>query len=125
MCDCFQFSTPMGGGGGDGGEGGRRGEVNCVCVTASSSLPFGHAYFAPEFQGRPSLCCIILHPNNCMPASALDFNVSVDVDACDCTQGMHKHHKRVCTDSRFWEKNLCPKVTTLPTPSKTQETKGY
>ena len=27
------------------------------------------------------------------------FNVCTDVDACDCTQGLYGHRKRVCTES--------------------------
>ena len=27
-----------------------------------------------------------------------------DVDACDCTRGLYEHRKRVCTESRLWEK---------------------
>ena len=33
------------------------------------------------------------------------FNVCADVDACDYTQGLYKHRKRVDTESRLWEKN--------------------
>ena len=32
-------------------------------------------------------------------------NMHADVDACDCIQGLYEHCKRVCTESRFWEKN--------------------
>ena len=36
------------------------------------------------------------------------FNVRTDVvvNACDCTQGLCRHHKRVCAESWLWEKNL-------------------
>ena len=27
------------------------------------------------------------------------FNVHTDADACDCTQGLYRHCKRVCTES--------------------------
>ena len=33
------------------------------------------------------------------------FNVRTDVNACDCTRGLCGHRKRVCTESRLWEKN--------------------
>ena len=33
------------------------------------------------------------------------FNVQTDVDACDCTQWLHKHHYRVCTESWLWGTN--------------------
>ena len=33
-----------------------------------------------------------------------NFNVCTDVDACDCTQGLYGHRKRVCTESD-WHKN--------------------
>ena len=33
------------------------------------------------------------------------FNVDTDVDAWNCTRGLHGHRKRVCTGSRLWEKN--------------------
>ena len=36
------------------------------------------------------------------------FNVRTDVNACDCTRGLHGHRKRVCTES--W---LCKKKTLL------------
>ena len=26
------------------------------------------------------------------------FNTCTDVGACDCTQGLYRHHKRVCTE---------------------------
>ena len=36
------------------------------------------------------------------------FNVRTDVDACDCTRGLHGHCKRICTGSWLWEKNPLP-----------------
>ena len=33
------------------------------------------------------------------------FNMHRVVDACDCTQGLYRHHKTVCTGSWHWEKN--------------------
>ena len=27
-----------------------------------------------------------------------------DVDACDCIRGLYEHRKRVCTETRLWEK---------------------
>ena len=33
------------------------------------------------------------------------FNLNTDLDACDCTQGLYEHRKRVCTASCLWEKN--------------------
>ena len=36
------------------------------------------------------------------------FSVHTDVNACDCTQGMYGHHKRVCAESVLWEKNPLP-----------------
>ena len=32
------------------------------------------------------------------------FNTRTDVDACDCTRRLYGHRKRVCTESRLWEK---------------------
>ena len=43
-----------------------------------------------------------------MIASIWDFHVHTDVDACDCTRGLHWHRKRVCTESWLWEKNPLP-----------------
>ena len=42
-----------------------------------------------------------------LPAFGI-FNVRTDADACNCTQGLYGHRKRVCTGSRHWEKNLLP-----------------
>ena len=36
------------------------------------------------------------------------FNVHTDVNAHNCTQEVYEHHKRVCTESWFWEKNPLP-----------------
>ena len=36
------------------------------------------------------------------------INVRTDVDACGCTRGLYGHGKRVCTESRLWEKNPLP-----------------
>ena len=35
----------------------------------------------------------------------LGFLMCADVDACDCTQGLYKHHTRDCTVSWLWGKN--------------------
>ena len=32
------------------------------------------------------------------------FNVRTHVDACDCTQGLYGHRKRVCTGNWVWDK---------------------
>ena len=42
------------------------------------------------------------------------FNMCTDVDACNCTWGMYWHHKRVCTESWLWDKNLSPTSTLHP-----------
>ena len=44
--------------------------------------------------------------NNGRAASVWDFYMHMDVDACDCTQGLCERHETVCTGSRLWEKNL-------------------
>ena len=36
------------------------------------------------------------------------FNVRTDVTTRDCTQGLHGHRKRVCTESWLWEKKKIP-----------------
>ena len=36
------------------------------------------------------------------------FKVHADVNACNCTQGLYRHCKRVCTERWLWEKNLFP-----------------
>ena len=36
------------------------------------------------------------------------FNVCTDVDACNCTQGLCGHSKRVCIWNWLWEKNPSP-----------------
>ena len=36
------------------------------------------------------------------------FNVRIDVNACGCTRGCTDTCKRVCTESRLWEKNPLP-----------------
>ena len=36
------------------------------------------------------------------------FNMCTDVDACNCTQGLYRHCKRVCAGSWLWDKNLLP-----------------
>ena len=57
--------------------------------------------FPPEWA---ALC-----PSNGAAAKCLGiFNMREDVDACDCTQGLHKHRKRVCSGSWLWEKNPLP-----------------
>ena len=48
----------------------------------------------------PIVCRIFLCPNSGMAASVPDFfSMHTDVDACDCTQGLHEHCERVCTGS--------------------------
>ena len=36
------------------------------------------------------------------------FKVHTDIDACDYTQGLCRHRKRVCAESWLWEKNHLP-----------------
>ena len=55
-----------------------------------------------------SVCSIFMCPNSIMAVSFGIFNACTGVDACDCTQGLYKHHKRVCAESRLREKNLMP-----------------
>ena len=33
------------------------------------------------------------------------FNMRTDVDACDCTKRLYRHHKRACTGRWVWAKN--------------------
>ena len=45
------------------------------------------------------------------PNSDMDygiFNVCTDVSVYDCARGVYGHRKRVCAESRLWEKNLLP-----------------
>ena len=58
----------------------------------------------------PNLLCMLgflcFHNS---PNSDMDyriFNVRTDVNACDCTQGCTDTRKRVCTESRLWEKKI-------------------
>ena len=46
-----------------------------------------------------SVCSISLCPFVVMPPKFAVFNVCTDVDACDSTQGLYGHRKRVCTES--------------------------
>ena len=55
-----------------------------------------------------------MRPNNAMAASVWDFNVCTDVDAHDCTRGLHGHCKRVCTGSWLWERNPLPHLGLKP-----------
>ena len=43
--------------------------------------------------------------NSSMAVGVWDYNMRTDVDACDCTWGLYGPCKRVCTESRLWEKN--------------------
>ena len=43
----------------------------------------------------------------CLPVLGF-FNVHTGVNACDCTQGLYGHCKRVCCESWLWEKNPLP-----------------
>ena len=36
------------------------------------------------------------------------FNMHANVEACNCTQGLDEHLKRVCSESWHWEKNPLP-----------------
>ena len=54
-------------------------------------------------------------PKNAMAASVWDFNVCTDVDAHDCTLGLHGHCKRVCTWSWLGERNPLPHLGPEPT----------
>ena len=71
-------------------------------------------------QGKPAVtelryptygaCWMFLCFHN-LPNSAMDygiFNVRTDVNACECTQGVYWHPKRVSTESWLWEKNPLP-----------------
>ena len=40
----------------------------------------------------------------CLPACGI-FNKRTDVDACNCTRGLHGRRKRLCMGSWLWEKN--------------------
>ena len=41
-----------------------------------------------------------------------------DVDECGCTRGLYGHHRRVCTESWLWLKNLLPHLGIDPHVSK-------
>ena len=42
------------------------------------------------------------------------FNVHTGVHACDCTRGLYRHRKRVCSESWLWEKKPSPHPGTEP-----------
>ena len=42
------------------------------------------------------------------------FNMCTDVNAFGCTQGVYRHHNRVCTESWLWEKNPLPHEAVKP-----------
>ena len=47
-----------------------------------------------------SACSIFMRPSKGMVANALDLeHMRTDGNACDCTWGLCRHHKRVCTES--------------------------
>ena len=56
-----------------------------------------------------SVCYIFVCPDNGirLPVFGI-FNTCTGVEACDCTQGLYGHRKRVCTKSRLREKNPSP-----------------
>ena len=53
-----------------------------------------------------SACVVFLHVQTMvwLPVFGI-MNVHTDVDACDCTRGLHEHSKRVFTGSWLWGKN--------------------
>ena len=50
-----------------------------------------------------------------LPAFGI-LNVRTYVYACNCTQRLYRRHKRVCTESRLWEKNPVLHQALKPTP---------
>jgi len=46
-----------------------------------------------------------------LPAFGI-LNVHTGVDACNCTQGLYRCRKRVCTESRLWDKRSCATPST-------------
>ena len=62
----------------------------------------------PQEQRYPflSVCAVFLCVQTMvwLPMFGI-FNTHTDVPACNCTQGLYGHRKRVCTESWLWEKN--------------------
>ena len=59
----------------------------------------------------PNLRCWVFYCFQNPPNSAMNygiFNVQTAVKASDCTRGCTGHRKRVCAESRLWEKNPLP-----------------
>ena len=50
-------------------------------------------------------------PNSGMAASAWDFNVHTDVDACDCIRGLYGHRARVYLDWQLMTERKIPSCT--------------
>ena len=83
----------------------------CICHV----IPYGE--FGSPYLGKataaaravlpiPTSKCIFLCVQTvvCLPVFGI-LNMHSDVDACNCTQGLYEHCKRVCTDSWLREKN--------------------
>ena len=64
--------------------------VHCPFREIPVVLPgFGTAVAREALPARIGVCSIFLCPNNGMAASVWNFNVHIDVDACDCTPGLY------------------------------------
>ena len=59
----------------------------------------------PQEQRYPFLPeCVVIAFVQARYMAASVWDVYVRTDACDCTQGLYGHRKRVCTGCRLWEK---------------------
>ena len=56
-------------------------------------------------------CGIFMCQNKDMSANDWDFNVHTDINACNCTQGLYGHWKRVCTESWLHKKIPCHTIS--------------
>ena len=63
----------------------------------------------PPEQSYPflSVCAISLCIQTVvwLPVLQIVLNALTDFSACNCTSGLHKHCRRICTDSWPWEKS--------------------
>ena len=82
-----------------------------VLASTSGSLFFFYGKIrSPYLNMAPTVARAALpSPTMCSfgtAASVWDFLQQTDVDACDCTRWLYDYRKRVCTESRFWEKDI-------------------
>ena len=62
---------------------------------------------APLYRSYQYVHCFCVQTMVWLPVF-WSFDVHTDLDACDCTQGMYGHRKRVCTGNPLWDQNPLP-----------------